>query len=80
MAEPVSLFPWVSFPGLIADAILDLFGLNSSYNKSANNHWVVELNSFTEEIRALYEPDATIADPVRAQRIAGFVRAVKLKV
>jgi hypothetical protein len=29
--------------------------------------WVIELHSFTSEIEDVYERDATLADPVRAQ-------------
>jgi hypothetical protein len=41
--------------------------------------WVIELNSFTSEIEDVYKRDATLADPVRAQQFADFLRTVALQ-
>jgi hypothetical protein len=38
--------------------------------------WVIEQHSFTDKIEAFYEPDSTLADPVRAQQFADFLRSV----
>jgi hypothetical protein len=36
--------------------------------------WVLELNSCEDEVRELYEADATIADPTRAQLLADWLQ------
>jgi hypothetical protein len=38
--------------------------------------WVGELHSFTAEVETIYERDAMLADPVRAQHFADFLRSV----